>query len=241
MKHFQMIIINDLKRYFEYRIFHVHIAISILFAASMAFFGSIHPSNFIFVAIFILPVVLFSISLFIEREEGSILPWVSAPCSPTLIAVAKMTSALLMQLIPFVLFSIVLVLKGYEFSYLLFLLAFLLGSLVHIVIGLSLSILSKSNQILSISYLIYIVLFSVLPIFHANGLIPDRFSYALIISPAYLSGILIDSIMAGSLESPVLLVILSVVLQLAYAAILLRYVIAPFFKPYLLDSLGKKE
>ncbi|MCK7486016.1 MAG: hypothetical protein MZU97_11040 [Bacillus subtilis] len=35
----------------------------------------IDPTNFIYVSIFILPVVVFSISLFIDREEGTLLPF----------------------------------------------------------------------------------------------------------------------------------------------------------------------
>jgi hypothetical protein len=116
-----------------------------------------------------------------------------------------------------------------------------MGVIVHIIIGLSLSIIAKTSRILSLSYLGYIVVFSLLPILYSNGIIPQAFQYYLIISPAYLSGVLVDYIISDALNPEVWLIILSIVLQIVYAVVLIRFVVMPFFKQYLLATTNENN
>jgi len=57
--------------------------------------------------------------------------------------------------------------------------------------------------------------------------------YFLIISPAFLSGVLFENIVFGYLFSDLLLVILAVSLQFVYLFLLIYFVVRPFFKKYL--------
>lgn len=240
MNNFKKIFINDLQRFFEYRLFHVFMTIVFIFTFAMALFPTFNPSNFIYVSVFVLPVILFSISMYIEKEEGTILPTLSTCCKSHVVLLAKLFAALLIQLIPVILYTLVfLFIQKLDISYIAFIGAYLLGTFLHIIIGLTLSIISKSNNILSVSYIAYIVIFSITPIFYENGLIPISFQYVMIISPAYLSGVLLGNVMAGVMYSGLTLILLSVFLQVIYIGVLIIWAILPFFKSYLVTSKNK--
>jgi hypothetical protein len=80
-----------------------------------------------------------------------------------------------------------------------------------------------------------------MPIFYQEGLIPEFFQYVLIVSPAYLSGVLFQEVVYGYVFSPNWLLVLAVVLQLAYIGLLSYFVVMPYFKSYLLMSVNKEE
>jgi len=223
------------------------LALTFLFGMSMIFFPGF-ATNFLYISLFILPVIIFSISLFIEREEGTVSHLIS-PSTPTLSVVAtKIVSATIVELIPFAGFVIGSLLRRDAFSndidvnYFLLFLAYVLGVVLHIVVGISLSIIAKSSRILSLSYLAYIVVFSISPILYSNGIIPEGFQYWLIVSPAFLSGVLIDTILSQALAPEIWLLILSVVLQIGYTVLLVWVVIVPYFKQFILytDRLPQK-
>jgi ABC-type Na+ efflux pump permease subunit len=236
MSNFKCFFVNDLKKLVEYRILHLMIVLTLLFSATMAFVPSINPSNIIYVSIFIVPVILFSISMYIEKEENTLLPLLYSPCKTITIVFSKIASALVMSAIPIFAYSLVLglVLK-IDINYFYFVLAYFLGVALHIIIGLSLSIISKSSKILSTNYIVYIVVFSVIPIFYNNGLIPLNFQYFLVISPAFLSGLLIDNILVGVAFSSAWWIFLTIILQIIYIIVLTAFVIVPYFKSYLLS------
>lgn len=247
MKKFCGLVWLDLKRLYQYRIVFFVLALTFLFGMSVIFFPGFAP-NFLYISIFILPVIIFSISLFIEREENTVADLI-APNTPTLLVVAtKVVAATLLELIPFLGFVVASLIRtspfsnGVEIDYILLFLSYVLGVVVHIVIGLSLSIIAKKSSILSLSYIAYVVVFSISPILYSNGIIPEGFQYWLIISPAFLSGVLIDTILLDSLDPEVWLLILSVGLQIVYAGILVAFVIRPFFKQFLVftDDLPQK-
>ncbi len=242
MKNFKKLFINDLERFFEYRIFHVFVTIVFIFTFAMALFPELNPSNFIYVSVFVLPVILFSISMYIEKEEGTILPMLSTCCKSYEVLLSKVLAALSLQLIPVILYTLVFRFgTGYEINYLAFIGTYLLGALMHIIVGLTLSILSKSNNILSMSYLAYIVIFSITPILYENGLIPLSFQYVMIISPAYLSGILLGNVMAGVMYSGLTMILIALFLQIIYICVLVIWVILPFLKAYMLEPKKAKE
>ncbi len=247
MKVFFRLVWDDLKRLFRYRIIYFVMALTFLFGMSMIFFPGF-STNFLYISLFILPVIIFSISLFIEREEGTVSHLIS-PSTPTLTVVAtKILSATIVELIPFVGFVIGSLLRkdvfsnDIEISYFLLFLAYVLGVILHIVVGLSLSIIAKSSRILSLSYLAYIVVFSISPILYSNGIIPEGAQYWLIISPAFLSGVLIDTILSQALSPQIWLLILSVGLQIGYTVLLIGVVVVPYFKQFVIytDSAPQK-
>jgi len=248
MKHFCQLVWDDLKRLYAYRILYFILILTFLFGMSMIFFPAFGLTNFLYVATFILPVIIFSISLFIEREEKSISRLIS-PTTPTLLIISsKITAALVLEMIPFVGFVVASLMLNRSFSndigiqYFPLFFAYTLGVVVHIIVGLSLSIIAKSSRILSLSYIAYIIVFSITPILYSNGIIPEGFQYFLIISPAFLSGVLLDTIISDALDPETWLILLSIFLQILYSGVLVWFVIRPFFKQFiaLTDPLPQK-
>lgn len=234
MKKFIDIIKNDFRNYRQYRIIHTVVILSLLFSLTMAFIPSVDPLLMVYITVFVLPVIVLAISVYIENEEKTLFPLAICECTSLEIILAKLISALLMLLLPLLLFVVIMyTILNMNFNILLFILIYLLSSIMHIVIGTVLAIISKSSSIMSISYVAYIVIFSVMPIFYAEGLIPEVFQYILIISPAYLSGILFQEIIYGYAFSPDWLIILAVVLQIVYIGFLTFFVVRPYFKTYL--------
>ncbi len=242
MTNFLTILKNDFNNYIKYNILHIVIAISVIFAGAMAFVTNIDAMIFIYITVFILPTIIFSISIYIEKEEQTLLPLAIAKCSSLEIILSKVTSAMLLLLIPFVLYSLVMVfVLNMTINILLFFLVYVLGSIMHIIIGLVLALISKSTQIMSISYIGYIVLFALIPFFYANNLIPKVFQYILVISPAYLSGILFQEIYYGYAFSSTFMIIIAVILQVLYIGLLTYFVVRPYFKSYLLYAVEKNN
>ncbi len=250
MKTFIHLVWSDLKRLWSYRIILFIFVLTVIFTLAIALFPALDPSNFIYVSIFILPVIIFSISLFIDREEGTLLPFVFSPMKSAYLVFSKVISALIVQLIPIIFilgamaftmsdemaFMETAEINALFFDFFLIFLAYLLGSILHILIGLSLSIISKTSSILSLSYVVYIIVFSLTAIMYSNGIIPLKFQYFLIVSPAFLSGVLIDNVIAGAAYSETWLIVLAVGLQVAYAVLLTLFVIIPYFKQYVVAT-----
>lgn len=233
MKKMLALLENDLRRFYHYRILQIVGVISFLFAAILAFFPDFNASNIFYVTVFILPVIVFSFSLKADIVEGHVLPCDKPECDPKLLLISKILSALLLQLVPIIMYILVLELYlKIDIAYVSLFFAYILSATLHIIIGLSLSIISKTDKILSFNYIVYILVFCTGPIFLSNGLIPIRFQYYLLFSPAYLSGILIDNILSGMYYSPVWLILLSLFLQVAYGVLLSFFVIKPFFQAY---------
>ncbi|MBN2540475.1 MAG: ABC transporter permease [Bacilli bacterium] len=242
MNQLKSILKNDFRNYLKYNILHILIAISILFAGTMAFIPGIDPLIFIFTTTFILPVIVFSTSFFIEKEEQTLTPKTLKDATSIQLILARTLSALILMLIPFILYVLVMVfILNMSINVFLFFLVYLLASVMHVIVGTTLAIISKSTQIMSISYVGYIVLFSLIPFFYANGLIPNVFQYVLIISPAYLSGILFQEIYYGYAFSPMTLIILAVVLQFIYIFLLTFFIVRPYFKSYLLFTMNEGD
>jgi len=250
MKTFIHLVWSDLKRLWSYRIILFIFVLTVIFTLAIALFPALDPSNFIYVSIFILPVIIFSISLFIDREEGTLLPFVFSPMKSAYLVFSKVISALIVQLIPIIFilgamaftmsdemaFMETAEINALFFDFFLIFLAYLLGSILHILIGLSLSIISKTSSILSLSYVVYIIVFSLTAIMYSNGIIPLKFQDFLIVSPAFLSGVLIDNVIAGAAYSETWLIVLAVGLQVAYAVLLTLFVIIPYFKQYVVAT-----
>lgn len=235
-KTFFNLVWSDLKRLWSYRIVLFIMVLTFLFSIAIILFPLIDPTNFIYVSIFILPVVVFSISLFIDREEGTLLPFIFSPLKSGYLVFSKVISALAVMTIPIVCFIVAMAIAHYDINFLLLFLAYLLGALLHILIGISLSIISKTSSVLSLSYVAYIIIFSLTAILYSNGIIPLRFQYYLIISPAFLSGVLIDNIVAGRAFSEVWLLVLAVGLQVVYGVLLSLFIILPYFKQYVIAT-----
>lgn len=240
MKNFFKYVLNDLKFLYEYRIVLLVSILTFVFAMAMAIFPDLDQSNFIYFNIFILPVIIFSISMFIGREEETLLPVISGTLKPIWVVFAKIIAATIVELIPIVAFTIVMRFTGFETNYFLLFLTYLLGVVIHIIIALSLTIISKKSSTLTLNYLVYILVFSASAILYSNGLIPLNAQYVMLISPAFLSGVIIDNILASSSYSQTWLLIASVVLQFVYGFILVWFVIRPYFKAYLIASMDPR-
>jgi len=241
MMNFIKIIKNDFINFTKYRIIHMTIIVSLVFALAMGFFPAIEPLLFVYISIFVLPVITHSITLFIENEESTILPYSIQKYKLCEIIPAKITSSLLMQLIPlvFYLFVMIFVLNVNTISLLLlFILTYIVGLILHIIIGFSITILSKSHKSMVLMYVGYIVLFSFIPFLNLMYLIPDSISYLFIFSPGYLLSVLFSNITFGYLFSDLFLVILASVLIIIYSALLLFLLIKPYYKKLLSENRG---
>lgn len=242
MERFIHLLKNDFKNFIKYNILQIILVLSFLFAAIMAFFPRFDPLIIVYITVFIIPVVVFSTSVFIENEEKTLFPLALGKCSSFTIIASKLLSSLILLLIPYVFYTIVMIfIHHMNYNVFLFALVYILSAVMHITIGIVLAMTSKSTSIMSISYVAYIVIFSVMPIFYSEGLIPSFFQYVLIVSPAYLSGILFQEVIYGYAFSPVYLVVLAVVLQFVYVFLLTYFVARPYFKSYLLYRLTKGE
>lgn len=242
MESFIRILKNDFNNFIKYKILQIILVLSFLFASIMAFFPRIDPLIFVYITVFIIPVVTFSISIFIENEERTLFPLALGKSSSFTIIITKLLSSLILLMIPFILYTIVMIfILNMSYNILLFVSVYLLSAIMHITIGIVLAISSKTTSIMSISYVAYIVIFSVMPIFYSEGLIPEFFQYVLIVSPAYLSGVLFQEVIFGYAFSPIWLISLSVILQFVYIFLLLFFVARPYFKSYLLYRITKGE
>lgn len=240
MKSFFKYLYNDLKYLYEYRIVLFVTILTFVFAMAMAIFPDLDKSNLIYFNIFILPVIIFSISMFIGREEQTLLPINTNELKPIVIVFIKIIAAAIIELLPITAFTIVMRFTGFETNYFLLFLVYMLGAVIHIIIALSLTIISKKSTTLTLNYLVYILVFSASAILFSNGLIPLSAQYIMLISPAYLSAVLVDNILAISSYSESWLLILAVVLQFVYGFVLVWFVVRPFYKLYLFSSVIPK-
>jgi hypothetical protein len=241
MMNFIKIVKNDFINFTKYRIIHMTIIVSLVFALAMGFFPTIEPLLFVYISIFVLPVITHSITLFIENEENTVLPYSLEKNKICEIIPAKITSSLLMQFIPFVfyLFVMIFVLNvNNVFLLLLFILTYILGLIIHIIIGFSITILAKSHKAMVLMYAGYIILFSFIPFLNLMYLIPDSISYLFIFSPGYLLSILFSNITFGYLFSDLFLVILSSILLIVYSLLLIYLIIKPYYKKLLSRNRG---
>ncbi len=234
MSHLWSYLKADLRRFYHYRIFPIVTVIAFAMAVAVGFFPGLNSANALYLSVFILPVIVFSFSLNLEIQAGKDRNTLAPAPKPFTLLGAKVLAATIVQLLPlaFIMLAMILV-REVRINYLLLTIAYILGVGGHIIIGLSLSIINRSYRLLPLSYIVYILVFCALPIFFSNGLVPIRLQYYLIFSPAYLAGILLDNIIAGTMYSPLWLIILSVILQIGYPILLACFVVQPFFKRYL--------
>jgi len=234
MKQLWSMIKNDFKNYRKYHFLSIILLISVLFGFLMAYGRLFPPIIYIYISVFILPVISYSVTLVIAAQQGDL--YVSdSDISPHYFAFGKMLSALIVQLIPLLIYIIVFLLAlNYSFNLLAFILIYILSSMMHIMIGLSLSMIAKSSFSLSMSYLVYIIVFSIIPIFYSLGFLESKLiNYILIISPAYLSGVIFESIIHQFHAVETWFVYVAVILQLVYIGLLYMFVVKPFIDSYL--------
>lgn len=231
MKNILKIIIHDFKNFAKYRIVHMTLIVSVVFALAMGFFPEVEPLLYVYLTLFVIPVIMHSITLFIEKEEGNLIPeHVNTPKTGEIIF-GKVLSSFLLQLIPLILYLIVMIfVLNVNFNLFLFSFAYLVGVSIHILIGFSITILSKSHLNMMLLYVGYIAIFSFLPFISLMGLIPTSIEFLFIFSPGYLVGIIIENITFTYLFSPLYLVILSCTLIIVYIVMLILFIISPFYK-----------
>ncbi len=234
MSEFLNLVKKDIWRFYKYRIFHIELGISFLMAVTIGFFKSVNPANFLYLIVLIMPVVIFSFSLRMDLVSLQLVPRPNQAPGGFKLLGAKLVSATALQLIPFLMFVIVIVfVRKTEIVFSLFLLEYLVAVVLHIVIGLTMATISGSDKTLAFGYMIYIIVFCMGPIFLSNGMIPSKFEYYFIYSPAYLSGVVLDNILAGVMYSPLWLMTTAVFVQIGLIFLLSYFMILPFFRDYI--------
>ena len=231
MNNILRIITHDFKNFAKYHIIHMTLIVSLIFALAMGFFPEIEPLLYVYLTVFVIPVIMNSITLFIEKEDDNLIPEHLKTSKIREIISGKVLSSLLLQLIPLILYLIVMAfVLNVNFNLLLFSLAYLVGVLIHILIGFSITILSKSHLHMMSLYIGYIAIFSFLPFISLMGLIPNSIEFLFIFSPGYLVGIIIENITFTYLFSPLYLVIIACILLIVYIVMLILFIISPFYK-----------
>jgi hypothetical protein len=231
MKNFKEVFKNDWKNLYKYRIFHMIIIVSVIFALAMGFFPEINPLLFIYLSLFIIPVISHSITLFIEQEEDTLFPVSREKRRIYQVLPAKLLSAISLQLIPLLFYILIFIFVLHvNFSIILFILTYILSLSLHMVIAYSITIIAKSHISMSLSYIGYIIIFSLIPFIYLMNLMPEGLDYLFIFSPAYLAHVLFDNITFGYLFSDKLLIILAALLQVIILSILVLFVIVPYYR-----------
>jgi hypothetical protein len=238
MKEFSILVRRDLIRLAKYHYITIITGLAFFFALMIGLTNLFPPMIYIYFSVFVIPVISFSINLIVEEQDT----FKENTAWPLLRTLSKICSATIIQLIPIIIYLIVLLfVLNYQFNVVLFILVYLLASAMHIFIGLSLSIIAKTPFVVSLSYGVYLIVFSIIPIFYSVGMMPDNFIYLMIISPAYLSGVLFEEIIHPTNQFGFFFPFISVVLQIIYMAVLYRFVIKPFIKHYIKLTQSKSK
>lgn len=229
---------NDFINYKEYHFTEIMFILTLFFGLLMGLTNIMPPIIYIYLSVFVLPVITFSVSLFIEAQQKTVLPNVlDDNHHPSIYAIGKILSATLIQIIPMLFYMLVMIFAlDFSFNILLFIIIYLLSTVIHIIIGLSLSIIAKSAYTLSLSYLVYLIVFSIIPILYSFDFFSADLSYILVISPAFLSGVLFESLINQYSMMEPWFNYLAVVLLISYIVVLFIYVIRPFIVHYLKEN-----
>ncbi|MDA3932535.1 MAG: hypothetical protein PF513_07345 [Tenericutes bacterium] len=229
---------NDFVNYRDYHFLEIMFILTLFFGLLMGLTSLMPPIIYIYLSVFVLPVITFSVSLFIEAQQKTVLPNVlDDNHHPSLYAIGKILSATLIQIIPMIFYLMVMIfVLGLSFNILFFMIVYMLSTVIHIIIGLSLSIIAKTAYTLSLSYLVYLIVFSVIPILYSFDFFSADLSYILIISPAFLSGVLFESLVNQYSMMDPWFNYISLGLILTYIVVLFMYVIKPFIVHYLKEN-----
>jgi hypothetical protein len=231
MKRFGIHVWNDVKRLFEYQVLQITLVLSLVFALMMGLLPQIDVIHFVALSVFIVPVIMLSISAFLRKDdECDVEPFTTNKRAAYWLGV-HVSSALVIETIPFVLYSIVLILfRTTVFSFGLYFLTYFSGAILHVLIAFYLAMTAKNPRQLAYGYIVYVLVFSITPILYTNGIIPYAFQYWMLISPAYVSGLLIDNVLTGVQFSSDWLIFLAAVLQTALIGILSIFALIPLYR-----------
>jgi len=240
MKNFKAVFKNDWVNLYKYRIFHMIIIVSIIFVLAMGFFPEINPLLFIYLSLFIIPVISHSITLFIEQEEDTLFPISEEKRRIYQVLPAILLSAISLQLIPLLFYILIFIfVLNVNFSIILFILTYILSISLHMIIAFAITIMAKSHKLISLTYIGYIIIFSLIPFIYLMNLMPEGLDYVFVFSPAYLAHVLFDNITFGYLFSDKFLIILAVLLQIIVLTMLTLFVIVPYYRKDLNKNLRR--
>lgn len=231
MKRFGTHVWMDLKRMFDYQVLQITLVLSLVFALMMALLPQIDALHFVALSVFIVPVIMLSIAGFLRKEEGFDNEPIRTNKRAAYWLGVHACSSVAIEAIPFVLYSLVLLFfRTTPFSFGLYLITYFSGALLHALIALYLAMTAKNPRQLAYGYIVYVLVFSITPILYTNGIIPFAFQYWMLISPAYVSGLLIDNVLTGVQFSSDWLIVLASVLQVALIASLSIFALIPLYR-----------
>lgn len=231
MKRFGSHVWHDLKRLFDYQVLQITLVLSLVFALMMALLPQIDALHFVALSVFIVPVIMLSIAGFLRKEEGFDNEPIRTNKRATHWLGVHVCSSLVIEAIPFVFYAIVLLFfRTTPFSFGLYFLTYFSGALLHALIALYLAMTAKNPRQLAYGYIVYVLVFSITPILYTNGIIPFAFQYWMLISPAYVSGLLIDNVLTGVQFSSDWLIVLASFLQIVLIASLSVFALIPLYR-----------
>ena len=161
MLNIKKIVKHDFSNFLKYRFFYMVIIFSSVFALALGFFPNIQYLTFVFISLFIIPIITHSIIFFVEREEKVYIPETTSKIKVYELAIGKLLAALILQLIPLVFYLFIMIfVVQFNFNLWLFALVYIFSVIVHIIIGFSLAILASTHIKMVSIYVAYILIFS---------------------------------------------------------------------------------
>jgi hypothetical protein len=231
MKPFGSEVLRDLRRMIDYQVLQITLVLSVVFALMMALLTQIDVVHFISLSVFIVPIIMFSIAAFLRKEDRIEEARHYAGKKPLYLLSVHTISALIVEAIPFLLYSVVLLfVRTSSFSYGLYAITYFSGAILHVLISSYLAMSSKTMRQLAYGYIAYVLVFSMTPILYSNGIIPFAFQYWMLISPAYVSGLLIDNVLTGFQFSSNWLIALASCLQALEIVLLTLVALIPLYR-----------
>ncbi|MFA7144611.1 MAG: hypothetical protein WC088_05040, partial [Candidatus Izemoplasmatales bacterium] len=115
MKDFFKLVGHDIKKMYNYRIIHFVVVLTFMFCMTVWFLPDFGSANFLYLSIFVLPVIIFSISMFIEREEKTFEPLITSETETIKIVMAKILAAVTIEILPFIGYVIITLIRSSAF------------------------------------------------------------------------------------------------------------------------------
>jgi fluoroquinolone transport system permease protein len=211
MNNFLHLLNGEIVRLVKYKVLPIALLTSLIWIAIIFLLNKeeargLMPSLMI-MDIGMMSVILIGASLFLEKQENSLKSLLVAPVNFHQIILAKIISSTLLGIISALVVSLsAYFIHGISINYFLLILYSLLGTGVHVLIGICLSLISKDFTKLLINYVIFACVFTIPSLLNSFGLFSINLDYILLISPTQCAQVLINSLVLNNTSTTELII-----------------------------------
>ena len=229
--------IADVKRLKKYNILQISFFLAILYGAIIYFTSKEEAEAFVTLLVFVdvsmMSIIMLGAGLFFEKQEGSLKSVMVAPVKLLEIVVSKIMSTVLLSFLTATILSLVAILAhSASINVAVLLLYVTLGATVHVSIGFLLTIISKDFNSLLINYMIFVFIFTLPALLYTLGVIPSNLYFLILLSPSYVTQLLINTSVGASIALGEHL--FSLFYSVAIIVVLYQTVIRKKFKNYVI-------